>query len=173
MVFLRSHGMTSMSWDRYSGQAWDYDVLSPGFNYRPTELTGALGSVRLARLAENNRRRNALLDRYEEGLGGVEGVRVPFRGKRGSGHLAAIVVENPDRRDPLRRALADEGIQTSLHYPPIHGFRTYREVAPEGGWSCPRTEDYAARVVTLPLYPSLAEAAVDEVVDRIRDFLSA
>jgi len=170
---LRSHGMTSMSWERYSGQAWDYDVLSPGFNYRPTEMTGALGSVRLAQLQENNRRRNALLGRYEEGLDPVSGVRLPFQGSRGSGHLAAIVVQDAGRRDPLRTALADDGIQTSLHYPPIHRFRTYRDGAPAGGWDCPRTDDYAARVVTLPLYPSLSEEAVDEVVGRIRDFLDS
>ena len=56
---LRSHGMTTLTWDRHRGHASGYDVVSPGFNYRLDELRAALGLVQLRRLAERNDARRA------------------------------------------------------------------------------------------------------------------
>src|SRR5256885_14182275 len=82
---LRSHGMTTMSWDRYRGHASAYDVVRLGFNYRPSELTAALGRPQLAKLPANNERRNALIARYRARLDtGDLPTSMPFRGRTGS-----------------------------------------------------------------------------------------
>lgn len=166
---MRSHGMTTMSWDRYAGHAHAYDVVSPGLNYRATELTGALGRVQLKRLAENNRRRNQVLGWYRERLRAVPGVDVPFAHKNGSGHLCVMRLHEPAWQGPLRDELAQAGIQTSLHYPPIHRFAHYRDPSRP---ALPVAERLAAASVTLPLHPGLSRAQVDEVCDRIEGFFA-
>jgi dTDP-4-amino-4,6-dideoxygalactose transaminase len=172
MRLLRSHGMTTMSWDRYSGHAWEYDVIRLGLNYRPSELTGALGRAQLAKLAANNAHRQQLLDLYRERLRGLPGLTMPFAGRRGTAHLAVAVVEQPNLRDPLRRALADAGVQTSLHYPPVHLFGHYREAYGHAPRDLPVTEDLARRIVTLPLYSRMTPDQVDEVCGSIAGFVN-
>ncbi|TMK97228.1 MAG: DegT/DnrJ/EryC1/StrS family aminotransferase, partial [Actinobacteria bacterium] len=162
---LRSHGMT---WDRYRGHASAYDVVRLGFNYRPSELTAALGRPQLAKLPANNERRNALIERYrarfdEAGLP----VRMPFRGQIGSGHLAVLIVDRAQDRDPLRDALGGAGIQTSLHYPPVHLFDHYRTAYGHATGDLPVAEDLALRIITLPLYPTMTPEQVDAVCDTV------
>lgn len=171
---LRSHGMTTMSWDRYAGHAWSYDVVSAGYNYRPTELTGAMGRVQLRKLPANTARRRELLARYRRGLEGAPGLSVPFDAEDGgSAHLAVVLLDDGEAREPLRRTLAEEGIQTSVHYPPIHLFRHYRETQGTAPGDFPRSEDAARRVVSLPLHPRLTDADVDRVCATLLDALSA
>jgi dTDP-4-amino-4,6-dideoxygalactose transaminase len=56
----------------------------------------------------------------------------------------------------------EEGIQTSIHYPPIHHFTAFRRL--DSGVDLPVTEAFASRELTLPLYPSLTETQVDDIV---------
>ena len=65
------------------------------------------------------------------------------------------------------------GIQTSIHFPPIHQFSAYRELRPQVPAQLERTESLAAREVTLPLYPALSEADVSLVVESVRDSLES
>jgi dTDP-4-amino-4,6-dideoxygalactose transaminase len=166
---MRSHGMTTMSWDRYSGHAHAYDVVSPGLNYRPTELTGALGRIQLRKLQANNARRNQALAVYRERLSGVAGIAMPFSHKAGAGHLCVVRLVDPGLQAPLRAHLASQGIQTSLHYPPIHRFAHYRTI---GAATLPVAEALAASSITLPLHPRLSEMQMGEVCDHIEAFLA-
>jgi dTDP-4-amino-4,6-dideoxygalactose transaminase len=168
---LRSHGMTTMSWDRYRGHASAYDVVRLGFNYRPSELTAALGRPQLAKLPANNERRNALIERYRARLD-ADGVpaSMPFRGQVGSGHLAVLIVDHAQDRDPLREALATAGIQTSLHYPPVHLFDHYRTAYGHAAGDLPVAEDLALRIITLPLYPTMTPEQVDTVCDCVASY---
>jgi dTDP-4-amino-4,6-dideoxygalactose transaminase len=170
---LRSHGMTTMSWDRYRGHASAYDVVRLGFNYRPSELTAALGRPQLAKLPANNERRNALIGRYRGRLeeAGVP-ARMPFPGQAGSGHLAVLVVDRRADRDPLRDALGAAGIQTSLHYPPVHLFDHYRAAYGHAPGDLPVAEDLAQRIITLPLYPTMTPEQVDAVCDCVASYFT-
>jgi dTDP-4-amino-4,6-dideoxygalactose transaminase len=169
---LRSHGMTTMSWDRYRGHASAYDVVRLGFNYRPSELTAALGRPQLAKLTANNERRNALIERYRARLDLADGrTTMPFRGHTGSGHLAVLVVDRQEIRDPLREALTDARIQTSLHYPPVHLFDHYRTAYGHAAGDLLVAEDFARRCITLPLYPTMTPEQVDAVCDCVDTFL--
>jgi dTDP-4-amino-4,6-dideoxygalactose transaminase len=167
---LRSHGMTSTSWDRYRGHAHDYDVVGVGSNYRMAELPAAVGRVQLRKLRTNNRRRAVLLQRYRERLSALEGVHMPLGNHSGAAHLAVAVLEEASSRDQLRAALSAAGIQTSLHYPPIHLFERYAALGRRAS-ALPVTEELAARMLTLPLYASLSLEQVDEVCDRIEAFV--
>ncbi|GMQ79265.1 MAG: DegT/DnrJ/EryC1/StrS aminotransferase family protein [Anaerolineae bacterium] len=169
---LRSHGMTTLTWDRHEGHAYSYDVLDLGYNYRIDEIRSALGQVQLRKLRKNNSRRRELTEKYWQALSGT-GVGLPFRNGEGESayHILPILLpEGADRKqfiDHMRSA----GIQTSIHYPPIHQFQYYSQRHP--GLSLPRTENMASREVTLPLYPTMRIEAVERVVSAVCDGVSA
>ncbi len=73
----RSHGMTSLTWDRHQGHAYSYDVVDLGYNYRLDEIRSALGIVQLGKLEDNNARRGAISEQYRRSLEGL-GFQIPF-----------------------------------------------------------------------------------------------
>ncbi len=164
---LRAHGMTTTSWDRFQGHAFDYDVVEPGFNYRPAELPAAVGRAQLRKLRANNERRNQLLTRYQERLGSIASLTMPFAGRHGAAHLAVVIAATPELREALRAGLREASIQSSLHYPPVHLFDHYRTTYGYGPGDLPVAESIAARAVTLPLYATMTAEQVDEVCDRL------
>jgi dTDP-4-amino-4,6-dideoxygalactose transaminase len=93
---------------------------------------------------------------------------MPFGNRLGdtesSHHLAVATLRSADVRDRVRTRLADRGIQTSLHYPPIHLFSAYRNGRVR---RLPRTEEAASRLVTLPLFAHMRDDQVTAVVDAI------
>jgi dTDP-4-amino-4,6-dideoxygalactose transaminase len=164
---LRSHGMTTLTWERHRGHASSYDVVVPGFNYRLDEVRAAVGVVQLRRLPDENAARAAIVARYREALDGRGGLTIPFgvpEGVTPSHHLAVVLLPEGTDRDSARAALDERGIQTSVHYPPIHAFTAYRE-RPQR--PLPRTELVAGRLLTLPLYGMMGEERVEAVVDGL------
>jgi dTDP-4-amino-4,6-dideoxygalactose transaminase len=164
---LRAHGMTATSWDRFHGHASDYDVIEPGFNYRPTELAAAVGRAQLRKLRENNRRRNHLLTRYRERLSETPRITMPFTTSAGVAHLAVALADSAELREALRAGLREASIQSSLHYPPVHLFGYYRSAQGYRVGDLPVAESLSSRSVTLPLYATMTSAQVDEVCDCI------
>ena len=164
---LRSHGMTTLTLDRYSGHAFSYDVTGLGFNYRMDELRAALGLVQLAKLAERNTHRGALLEHYRKGFEeGERGMTLPFEPAEATvAHLCPALLPAGMDRERVMRKLRDAGIHSSIHYPPIHGF-TYH-AARLGPQELPQTEAFAARELSLPLHPGLSAEDVHYVVDRL------
>lgn len=158
---LRSHGMTTMSWDRHRGHAADYDVVALGYNYRIDEPRAALAASRLARLDDENARRRRIDAFYREQLAELDlTVALPgVDGLESSHHLFVIILPEGSDRGAFRRHAADDGIQTSLHYPPIH-----RMTVHAGGHDLPITESYAARAVTLPMFADMTDTQVEAVV---------
>lgn len=168
---LRSHGMTALSFDRFAGHAAHYDVVDLGYNYRLDDLRAALGLVQLERLPEFNRRRWQLVHWYQEGLRGLEQVTIPFSERDAEGlgqpHIFPIVLNGPDR-EAVRHHLSEQGIQTSVHYPPVHLFQLYRHRLGTREGLLPVTESVAAREVTLPLFPAMSAEQVAIVVEEIK-----
>jgi dTDP-4-amino-4,6-dideoxygalactose transaminase len=157
MRLLRSHGMTTLTWDRHRGHASTYDVAALGFNYRIDEPRAALATARLGRLDAENERRAELVARYRERL--PDGVVAT---EPGALHIFTVVVDGD--RDAIREAMAQRGVQTSLHYPPAHRFSIYADGAP----ALPLTDAYSARAITLPLFADMTEAQQDLVIDALQ-----
>jgi dTDP-4-amino-4,6-dideoxygalactose transaminase len=171
---LRSHGMTSLSWDRYKGHAWSYDVVDLGYNYRIDEIRSALGRTQLAKLEGNNTRRRELTILYHELLQELTPeVTVPFKMARGISacHLLPILLPKGSDRLHFMEAMKAHGVQTSIHYPPVHQFQIYRSKAAKSQRALPVTEEIASRQVTLPLYPAMTEADVKVVVQAAQEAL--
>jgi dTDP-4-amino-4,6-dideoxygalactose transaminase len=166
---LISHGMTSMTWDRHQGHAWSYDVVDLGYNYRMDEIRSAIGLVQLSKLERNNQKRRFLTDLYHRQLGElVPDIGLPFQEHRGlsAAHLLPILLPVGKDRVKFMEKMKEQGIQTSIHYPPVHLFSYYQKhLTPE---PLPVTEKVAAREVTLPLHPLLNEDDVNCVVSAVR-----
>jgi dTDP-4-amino-4,6-dideoxygalactose transaminase len=174
MRLLRSHGMTTLTWDRHRGHASGYDVVALGFNYRIDEPRAALVKARLARLDEENRTRASLDERYRRALAelpGFEAALPPAGDAVLAHHLFTVVLEAGLDRDALRAALAERGVQTSVHYPPVHRFSIYAEAA--AGAELPLTDAYASRTVTLPMFAHMTEAQQDLVLESLDAALPA
>jgi dTDP-4-amino-4,6-dideoxygalactose transaminase len=164
---LRSHGMTTLTWDRHRGHASGYDVVARGFNYRLDELHAAIGLVELGRLEDANAARRAVVERYRQAFSGSARVAMPFAeadAGAAAHHLAVIVLAERGLQEDVRAHLRARGVQTSLHYPPIHRFSAY---AAPGERPLPVTEEASARLVTLPLFPHESEAQADLVVSAV------
>lgn len=171
---LRSHGMTSMTWDRHKGHAFSYDVVDLGFNYRIDEIRAALGMAQLKKLARNNDQRRKLTNIYREALFDIlPEVTVPFLDHPGisAAHLMPILLPSEELRQKFMEQMKIEGIQTSIHYPPIHKFTAYASITQENN-SLPITDDVTSRIVTLPLFPGLSTEDVVSVVEACRKSLS-
>jgi dTDP-4-amino-4,6-dideoxygalactose transaminase len=169
---LRSHAMTSGTWDRHRGHAAGYDVLATGYNYRIDEPRAALLLARLPGLEDDIASRRRLVHRYRDQLADIPGVSVPYRDEDvdlSSCYVMPTMVEDPELRDPLRAFMLEERrIQTSVLYPAIHEFTAYRSSA---AGSLPHSERAARAELTLPLHPNLTEAEQDRAVAALRDGL--
>jgi dTDP-4-amino-4,6-dideoxygalactose transaminase len=168
---LRSHGMTTLTWDRHRGHASGYDVVALGFNYRMDEPRAALTEQRLGRLDAENARRAMLDSRYRAAIAGIDGIESalpPLEDAQPAHHLFTVVAEEGVDREGVRSHLAARGVQTSVHYPPVHGFSIYADGAP----SLPLTDRYGASTITLPMFAHMTEEQQDLVLASLADALS-
>ena len=167
---LRSHGMTTLTWDRFKGHASTYDVVAQGYNYRMDELRSALGREQLKRIPAGNARRGELLNLYRELLGQeVPAIRVPFTQERGqsSYHIMPVLLPSGADKHAFMERMKAQGIQTSWHYPPAHRFSVYKDAYASRPNPLPVTDEVAQREVTLPLYPTMTDEQVAWVVESV------
>lgn len=168
---MRSHGMEALSWDKYLGRLSSYDIRGLGYNYRTTEIQSALGLVQLKKLDRNNRKRKRLVQLYVNGLQKVEEISIPFSRLKGhpSYHLFPILVAPHIDRNSVMERLKRFGIQTSVHYPPVHLFSFYRKRFSFKRGMLPKTEEVSRREVTLPLHPRMAERDVKWIAEKVKE----
>jgi dTDP-4-amino-4,6-dideoxygalactose transaminase len=174
---LRSHGMTSMTLDRHKGRAYSYDVVELGYNFRLDEIRSSLLLAQLGRLDGFLAARRRHVEMYTALLEG-SGVTVPHfdwgklarPGDTVGHHIMPILLPASADRLQVMAALKERGIQSSIHYPPIHRFASFRESADRH--HVPRTEAIAARELTLPLYPTLTERQVRYVCAGLKEALA-
>lgn len=167
---LRSHGMSTVSWERHQGRAYEYDVSALGYNYRFDDLRAAVARVQLRKLALNNAKRAECRALYLERLRSTPGLRIPFTGRAGrlSHHIFPVLLDEGVDRLELMKTLRARGVQSSVHYPPVHGFRIYAD-GPSA--PLPNTDAVGRRALTLPLHPLMAPGDVEFVVRQLRECL--
>ena len=168
---LRSHGMTTMSYQRASGHATSYDILELGYNYRMDDIRAAIAIEQLKKLPADLERRAEVRRRYVERLAAVGDLVVPFAGNREfvSNYIMPVVLTGGDAeyRDSIRGKMHAAGIQTSVHYPAVHRFSVYRGFPA----TLPQTEFVTDHEITLPMYAALTGEQVDFIVKTLDDSL--
>lgn len=174
---LRSHGMTTSTIDRHKGHAYSYDVICQGYNYRIDEIRSSILMAQLERLPSFLELRRQHVSRYRELLIGTR-VGIPDFSwneiRRDDDvlapHIMPVLLPEGIDRKKLMKLLRDKGIQSSIHYPPVHQFTSFRNKA--SNVSLPITELVATRSLTLPLYPSMTAAQIELVCSNLIDGLN-
>jgi dTDP-4-amino-4,6-dideoxygalactose transaminase len=164
---MRWHGVTRSIWDRHRGGTESYGVSELGFNYRIDDARAAIGRSRLRRLDDDNRRRAAIASVYRDELGAQGGLSLlaaPPESARMSNSMFAIVLDEGVDRDAFRDSLTQRGIQTSVHFSPVHRFELYAD----SGAELPVADAFAARTVSLPMFAEMEEGQQAEVVEAVR-----
>jgi dTDP-4-amino-4,6-dideoxygalactose transaminase len=166
---MRAHGMTTDTLSRHRGHAYTYDVVALGYNYRMDELRAALGLVQLKSLLIWNEKRNALSNSYRRQIGLLTPtVRLPFASSHPSAaHLMPVLLPVGSDRMAIMEALKNAGVQSSIHYPPVHKFSFYRQA--NSNCEVSKTEEFCRTELSLPIHPKLTEEDVIDVAMQLAE----
>jgi len=157
---------------RNHGQRSKEEIVCFGFNSRLDNLHAASALVKLKHLPQWNERRRLLARQYHEGLGGIPGLCLPPPPDEESLYydVFSSYVVRTEQRDALQQRLEQAGIEVFAHWPiPLHHQRSLGL----GSWHLPVTECLAQEVLSLPLYPELADEDQDRVIEEVRIFFEA
>lgn len=162
---LRSHGMTTMSYQRAGGHATSYDVVDLGYNFRMDDIRASIGIEQLKKLKPDLVKRQVVRSNYLKLLKDNDRIIIPFSNNKEfvSNYIMPIVLKdsNADFRDNVRRQLHENGIQTSVHYPAVHRFSIYNQ----DRIKLPKTEYISDNEITLPMYADLSETEIEYIVN--------
>ena len=170
---FRHHGIDIDAAAREVSNSWNYDMVELGYNYRLTDFQSALGISQLGKLDRFVARRQKIAELYDQLLGQDDRIvrpQVKFKDKEHAWHLYIITLNSdlPEgTRDQLFKLLRAEGIGVNVHYRPIHLHSYYQKTMKVGDVRCPNTEDVWKRIISLPIFPDMADADVVRVVDTI------
>lgn len=170
---FRSHGITTDHRQRERQQKWFYEMQELGFNYRLSDIQCALGLSQLRKLDGWIERRRAIAGRYDEAFASLPGIKLLQRhADRGHAyHLYVVRVKKGGRagdRDQLFTRLREKGLGVNVHYIPVHLHPYYRREQGTGPGLCPVAEAAYEELLTLPLYPSMTDGQVEQVIDIMR-----
>ena len=137
----------------------DYDVDKIGWNFYMNEFSAAIGLVQLEKIQKMNNIRKSIAKIYEKELNLFK--KIPFT-KTCAYHLYWICVKD---RKFFRKKLLEKGIETGIHYKPIHQMSLYKKSI-----KLPITEKIAKEIVTIPIHPNLTQSQIDYIVKIINRF---
>lgn len=167
---FRNHGIERdpMRQRKSGGGSGYYEVRDLGLNYRLPDLLCALGLSQLRRLDEFLARRREIAAQYSSAFAGIEGLELPTTEAdvEPSWHLYVIRVREAKRRDPLFDRLQAEGLGVQVHYGPVHLQPLFEDLGFRPG-SCPVAEDYAARAISLPIFPAMSNDDLERVIETL------
>lgn len=151
------------------GQSEKYLHTSIGYNYRMTDIGGAIGVAQLAKLDGFNKRRLHNADYFDRHLK-AKGLVLPTRRKECNHvfHQYVVRVTNDCSlsREQLMAALKENGIGTAVHYPiPIHRQPVYSPLS--GDSRCPVAEELAGQVMSLPVHPQVTDEQLHYICDTL------
>ena len=146
-----------------------YVSAVPGINSRLDPVQAAILNIKLDVLAEDNARRQAIAARYDAGFAGLP-LKLPPR-RNAATHVYHQYVVRTANRDGLREHLRQAGIGSGIHYPlPVHLHPAYRGRVANGPSGLCNSQKVTREILSLPIYPQLADAAVDRVIAEVRRF---
>jgi UDP-4-amino-4,6-dideoxy-N-acetyl-beta-L-altrosamine transaminase len=177
LLLFRNHGITRKPgrWSRQEGP-WYYEMQDLGFNYRLTDIQCALGLSQLARIEQFLRRREEIVQRYDQALCALSSVGLPkvLPDGRCAWHLYVIRLGGEIQRGEVFNALRARNIGVNVHYLPVYLHPYYLHLDPDRYYQglCPEAERYYEEAVTLPLYPGMTDDDVDDVTAALGSVLA-
>lgn len=174
MDLLRSHGITRdpLLMTKEMEGPWYYQQVELGYNYRMTDLQGALGTSQVTRLEQYVARRHELAQRYDDLLSDLP-VTTPWQHPDSYSGLHLYVIRlqldkiHKSHREVFEALRAQE-ILVNLHYIPVHTQPYYEQMGFKAG-QFPEAERYYREAISIPMYPTMTEAQQDQVVHALRE----
>ncbi len=169
---FRNHGISSDARQRHAAGQWHYEMVLLGFNYRLTDIACALGISQLKKLEANLARRRGIAARYTAAFRNLRGVIAPSvrPDVNPAWHLYPIRV-NPSQlkkdRAYVFRALRAENIGVNVHYIPVHLHPYYRDQFGYRGGEYPIAETAYEQLISLPMFHSMTEQDVEDVIAAV------
>jgi perosamine synthetase len=175
MQMMRLHGISRDAWKRYSSEgSWYYEVNEAGFKYNLTDLQSAIGIAQLSKCHRMWEARRNIAKQYTSAFDEIESLQVPIvREDRTTAwhlyvlrlHLERLSID----RDRFIRELDERGVNTSVHFIPLHLHPYYQRK-----WSYRSTDFPVAsaeyyRSLSLPLFPTMTDEEVDSVITAVRN----
>lgn len=152
---------------RNGGQKIRDYVEFVGINSRLDEMQAAVLRVKLKYLDKWNEKRREIAKRYNEELKNFAEQPIENKNRK---HVYHLYVVRNEKRDELKRYLAEMGIETGVHYSiPLHLEKAFSYLGYKEG-DFPKTEKYAREILSLPMYPELTEEEIEKVIKTIREF---
>jgi perosamine synthetase len=177
MKLMSLHGLSGDAWNRYSVRGhWYYEVVDFGFKYNMTDLAAALGLRQLERMSTFQRRREQIARRYTDGFGDLDTCSVPRDAGYGmhAWHLYILELNlealSVGRNEVIER-LRERGVGTSVHFIPLNLHPVYQRTYGYQPKQFPIAEAVFERACSLPIYPGMADADIDHVIDAVRTTL--
>ena len=155
---------------------WYYEQIEIGYNYRLTDIQSALGQSQLKKLDMFRRRRNEIVNKYNAAFRNTEVVTIPFEETNcySNFHLYVLLFDfekmNSDRARFMLK-LKSKGIQTQVHYIPVHLQPFYKKRFGTDLCNCPHAELYYQKCLSIPLYSAMTDKDVERVIVRIMDLI--
>ena len=169
---FRNHGITSDHHHRRAKESWSYEMSDLGYNYRITDFQCALGLSQLRKLPQWVIRRNEIAQAYDHAFGQLNGV-APLVVHENVSHAYHLYVVRFDPmklrtdRAALFHALRSKGIGVNVHYSPVYLHPFYRKLFDRTAIACPVAEAAYDQILSLPVFPGMSDAEVDEVVGAV------
>ncbi len=188
---LRSHGITSLPEEfvykdlalppsafslQPSPNPWYYEQTDLGYNYRITDIQCALGISQMKRLDAFRRRRREIVNIYNEAFSNIENVRIPFEADYcdSNFHLYVLLFDferiGTDRAGVMRK-LKEHGIQTQVHYIPVHTQPYYQKNFDYKWGDFPKAEYYYKQCLSIPLFPAMTNEDIERVIYQIKEMV--
>lgn len=173
------HGMDKDAWSRYKKMDSPVvEVIEPGYKYNFLDLLAALGLTQLAKIEKMNSRREVLYKSYEKHLKNIEEIKtlgMPAYPHRHCWHLFIIQLDLEKikmTRNEFIEELKKRNIGSGIHFHAAHLHQYFRENYGYQKGMLPHTEHVTERMLSLPLFPTMKEKDVKDVVNAIKDILA-
>ncbi|MFC0271938.1 UDP-4-amino-4,6-dideoxy-N-acetyl-beta-L-altrosamine transaminase [Metabacillus herbersteinensis] len=173
LVLFRNHGITRKKEKLIENHdPWYYEMQTLGYNYRISDIQSALGISQLKKIDRFVEIRRHYTEMYNEAFKDIKQLQVPYQDTRGSSswHLYIIRLNTSQLtvgRKGIFEALKAENIGVNVHYIPIYYHPYYREIGYEKGL-CPIAEKLYEEILTLPLFPSMSELDIKDVIHAVK-----
>lgn len=154
---------------RNYGSQIKYKNEVAGYNMRLDEMQAAFLSVKMKYFEGWNTQRQGIAQKFIQKLKGIGDLILPVTHPDAT-HIYHLFIVRTKLRNQLQEYLTQHGIGTLIHYPiPPHLQQAYEHLNIKKG-AFPIAEELSETMISLPMYPGLTDAQIDEIVDCIRDF---
>jgi UDP-4-amino-4,6-dideoxy-N-acetyl-beta-L-altrosamine transaminase len=173
LLMFRSHGTTKdPELLIVNPGPWYYEMQILGFNYRMTDMQGALRYSQLQKLPFFKKRRREIVTKYNQAFADMRYLKIPYEPESVCScfHLYAVQIDFAalgKNRSQVMQELREKGVGTQVHYIPVPSQPYYKKVF--GYEACPKAQAYYEKTLSLPLFPGMSDEDVNLVIDAVKE----